>query len=167
MVLTKAELVAMLRNEARILAHLVGKVNPDQRDYRPTPKQRSTAELVKYLSMRGPAVVAAGIAGTFDEPAWVAAEAAATASSFAAAAAMIATQGDRYVELLAPVSEEDFRKESTVFGESMTLGAFLVFWVLGCAAAYRTQLFLYLKATGREELGTMNLWAGTDPPVPA
>ena len=47
MVLTKAELVAMLRNEARILAHLVGKVNPDQRDYRPTPKQRSTAELVK------------------------------------------------------------------------------------------------------------------------
>ncbi len=27
-------------------------------------------------------------------------------------------------------------------------------------AAYRTQLFLYLKACGREELSTMNLWAG-------
>ena len=34
----------------------------------------------------------------------------------------------------------------------------------GCAA-YRTQLFLYLKACGREELGTMNLWAGTDVPA--
>jgi hypothetical protein len=34
--------------------------------------------------------------------------------------------------------------------------------VLGGSAAYRTQLFLYLKACGREELNTMNLWAGTD-----
>jgi hypothetical protein len=29
-------------------------------------------------------------------------------------------------------------------------------------AAYRTQLFCYLKACGREELNTMNLWAGVD-----
>jgi putative ABC transport system permease protein len=34
----------------------------------------------------------------------------------------------------------------------------------GCAA-YRTQLFLYLKACGREELNTMNLWAGGDAPA--
>jgi hypothetical protein len=27
---------------------------------------------------------------------------------------------------------------------------------------YRMQLFLYLKASGREELNTMNLWAGMD-----
>ena len=36
----------------------------------------------------------------------------------------------------------------------------------GCAA-YRTQLFLDLKACGREELSTMNLWAGMDAPAPA
>ena len=29
-------------------------------------------------------------------------------------------------------------------------------------AAYRTQLFLYLKACGRHELGTSNLWGGVD-----
>jgi hypothetical protein len=34
--------------------------------------------------------------------------------------------------------------------------------VLSGCAAYRAQLFLYLKACGREELGTINLWAGTD-----
>jgi hypothetical protein len=34
-------------------------------------------------------------------------------------------------------------------------------------AAYRTQLFCYLKACGREELTTMNLWAGVDPPAAA
>ena len=31
------------------------------------------------------------------------------------------------------------------------------------AAAYRTQLFCYLKSCGREELGTANLWRGVDP----
>jgi hypothetical protein len=36
---------------------------------------------------------------------------------------------------------------------------------VGCSvgrAAYRTQLFLYLKACGRHELSTVNLWAGAD-----
>ena len=44
---------------------------------------------------------------------------------------------------------------------------FLVNLVLCGHAAYRTQLFVYLKACGREELSTMNLWAGADAPVPA
>jgi hypothetical protein len=38
------------------------------------------------------------------------------------------------------------------------------FGIGGCAA-YRMQLFLYLKAFGREDLGSMNLWAGVDPPA--
>jgi hypothetical protein len=37
-----------------------------------------------------------------------------------------------------------------------------VLW--GCAA-YGTQLFLYLKACGRDELNTMNLSAGVDAPA--
>jgi hypothetical protein len=52
-----------------------------------------------------------------------------------------------------------------IFGSKMTRGAFIVNLVLCGCAAYRTQLFLYLKACGREELGTMNLWAGMDPPA--
>ena len=38
----------------------------------------------------------------------------------------------------------------------------LVNLVLCHYSAYRMQLFLYLKACGREELSTMNLWAGRD-----
>ncbi len=37
--------------------------------------------------------------------------------------------------------------------------------VLGGHAAYRTQLFCYLKSCGRDELSTMNLWGGVDAPV--
>jgi hypothetical protein len=50
-----------------------------------------------------------------------------------------------------------------MFGRKATRGAFIVNTVLCGYAAYRTQLFLYLKASGREELNTMNLWAGMDP----
>jgi len=53
MVLTKNELVASLQNEVRILLHLAGKVDRAKLDYRPTPKQRSTLELLQYLSMMG------------------------------------------------------------------------------------------------------------------
>ena len=42
------------------------------------------------------------------------------------------------------------------------MGPVLVNLVLCGCAAYRTQLFLYLEACGREELTTMTLWAGMD-----
>jgi hypothetical protein len=54
-----------------------------------------------------------------------------------------------------------------MFGPPTSRGAFIVNLLMGGHAAYRTQLFLYLKACGREELGTMNLWGGMDAPPPA
>ena len=63
------------------------------------------------------------------------------------------------------MSDADFRSEITMFGSNVTKGGFLVSHVLGGCAAYRTQLFLYLKSCGREELSTMNLWAGIDAPA--
>jgi hypothetical protein len=50
-----------------------------------------------------------------------------------------------------------------MFGRKSSAGSFLVNTVLGAYAAYRTQIFCYLKACGRSELSTMNLWAGMDP----
>ena len=57
MVLTKSELIASLQNEVRILQHLASKIDRAKLDYRPTPKQRSTIELLQYsgrASMRRP-----------------------------------------------------------------------------------------------------------------
>ena len=69
-----------------------------------------------------------------------------------------------YAELLADVSDADFRAEVEIFGGKCSRGAFLVNTVLCGCAAYRTQIFLYLKSCGRQDLNTMNLWAGVDPP---
>jgi hypothetical protein len=51
-----------------------------------------------------------------------------------------------------------------MFGSKTTRGRLLVDLVIGGHAAYRTQLFGYLKLCGRDELNTMNLWAGVDGP---
>ena len=48
---------------------------------------------------------------------------------------------------------------SLLDGSKTTRGAAIVNVVLCGCAAYRTQLFLYLKACGRKDLGTMNLCA--------
>lgn len=167
MVLTKSELVAALQNEVRILLHLAGKIDRSQLDYRPTPKQRSTMELLRYLSVMGPTMVE-GVGAGFDQEEWKAAAAAADARDFDQTLAEIATHSDRYAALLGAMSDDDLRLSFDGFdGKKTTRGAFIVNLVLCGCAAYRTQLFLYLKARGHDELGTTNLWGGMDAPPPA
>jgi hypothetical protein len=165
MVLTKPELVSSLQNEVRILLHLASKIDRAKLDHRPTPKQRSTIELLRYVSMMGPALVQAAKAGAFDGAAWTAAEQTAAAQSYEQTLAAIAAQPDTYAALLADISDDDLRVDIDPFGAGKSSrGSFLVNQVLCGCAAYRTQLFLYLKACGREELNTWNLWVGVDEP---
>lgn len=163
MILTKQELIGSLQNEVRILLHLATKIDRARLDYRPTPKQRSTLELLRYLSLMGPNLVRAAKAGAFDPAAWTADQKAAEARDFDATLDAIAAQADQYTMLIGDMTDADFRVEIEMFGRKATRGAFLVNTVLCGYAAYRTQLFNYLKACGREELNTMNLWAGMDP----
>jgi len=162
MVLTKTELIASLQNEARILLHLAGKIEPTMVDYRPTPNQRSTIELLRYLVIMGPSLVASATAGAFDRDAWTTATAGAASLNVDQAISAIAAQPEAYASLLSGLSDDDFRAEITMFGSTSSVGAFIVGHVLCGCAAYRTQLFLYLKACGRAELSTMNLWVGMD-----
>ena len=162
MVLTKSELIGSLQHEVHILLHLAGKIDRAKLDYRPTPKQRSTLELLKYLSVMGPAMVEAAKEGAFDRAAWGAATQAAESRDFDQTLAAIAAQRETYASQLGSMSDADFRVEIEMFGRKTTRGAFLVNTVLCGYAAYRTQLFVYLKACGRDELNKMNLWAGVD-----
>ncbi|MDP1571272.1 MAG: hypothetical protein Q8L86_14860 [Vicinamibacterales bacterium] len=168
MILTTSELIASLRNEYRILIHLAGKIEPSMIDYRPTPKQRSTIELLRYLSMMGPLMIQYGLpSGTgFDREAWGAAAKAAGERDLAQTVAVLGAEGDACAALLDGVADEVFRTEMIGFdGSTTTRGSYMVNSVLGGLIAYRTQLFLYLKSCGREELNTSNLWRGADPPA--
>jgi len=165
MVLTKEELIASLQNEVRILVHLAGKVDKSKVDYRPTPKQRSTLGLLQYMSMMGPTLVAVIKTGNFDRAVWSPAEKASKAMSFDQTVAAIQKQSGEYARLLSGWTDADFRGEVDMFGRKSSRGSLLVNMVLGGHAAYRTQLFCYLKSCGRDELNTMNLWAGMDGPM--
>ncbi len=167
MVLTKPELIDSLQKEVRILLHLASKLDRTTLDYRPTPKQRSAFELLRYLSVMGPMLVRAAKGSGFDPARWTEATKAAEARDFEQTLAAIAGHTDAYATLLGDMSDADFRAEIEMFGSKTTRGAFIVNLVLCGCAAYRTQLFLYLKACGREELTTMNLWAGMDAPAAA
>jgi hypothetical protein len=166
MVLTKQELISALQNEVRILLHLIGKIDKAKLDYRPTPRQRSFLELIQYLVIMGPAMTATVQGGVFAREAmtaiWGPAEAAAKAMNLDEAVAAIEKQSGQYAELLGGWSDEQFRSVIDMFGNKTTRGAALVNMVLCGHAAYRTQLFCYLKGTGREELNTINLWMGAD-----
>jgi hypothetical protein len=166
MVMNKAELITALQTEVRIVLHLAGKVDRAKLDYRPTPKQRSTLELLQYLSMMGPTFVQYVKTASTDGSIWAGAAEAAAKRDFEQTVAVIAAQSDQYAALLADMSDADLRAAASgVDGSTTTRGAVLVTGVLCSCAAYRTQLFLYLKACGQETLGTMNLWAGMDAPA--
>src|SRR5262245_6658843 len=167
MVMTKSELIASLQHEVHILRHLAGKIDRGQLGYRPSAKQRSTLELLQYLSVMGPGLIKVAQAGKFDPPAWTALEKSAETRDFDQTLAAIAGQKDEYASMVNSISDADLRVEIAPFGQPMARGVFIVNLVLSGCAAYRTQLFLYLKACGRQELSTINLWAGADPPQKA
>lgn len=166
MVLTKTELIAALQKEVGILVHLAEKLDPMSADYRPTPKQRSSLELLRYLTAMGPALVQAAKVGQFDPADWQARLEKANTLDVSGVIAALKEQKQTYAALVGEMPDEEFRKPFELFGTSGSKGAFIVNMVLGGCAAYRTQLFLYLKSCGREELSTLNLWQGVDAPAP-
>ena len=87
--------------------------------------------------------------------------------NFEQTVAAIEKQAATYANLLAAWTDADFRASVDMFGNKTSRGYLLVNLVLAGHAAYRTQLFCYLKACGRDELSTMNLWAGADAATPA
>ena len=101
MVLTKAELIGSLQNEVRILLHLAGKVDAKSVDYRPTAKQRSTIEWMRYLCLMGPALVDAAKTGTFNGEAWGKEQAAVDALDLQGVIARIGTLSDHFAKAAA------------------------------------------------------------------
>jgi hypothetical protein len=164
MALTTEELIESLQNEVRILLHLATKIDRNKLDYRPSAKQRSIIELLRYMSIMGPGLVTAIKTGNFDGAAWGTAAAAAEVKDFDAILDDIGKQSEMYAAELGSMSDAEITAPLDMFGRSKSRGAHMVNLVLCGHAAYRTQLFLYLKACGREELNTMNLWGGMDNP---
>lgn len=162
--LTKDDIRDALLKECDICLHLFGKLPEGETGYRPTPKQRSTLELLRYLTHCGVSGTRAMVEGT-----WAAFEegekrtSAMPASEFPAA---MERQKREIAELFARLTDEQFARQEAKLptGETVKLGRALLDAPLRWMIGYRMQLFLYAKSAGNHGIGTANCWAGIDWP---
>jgi hypothetical protein len=145
------------RLESRIAVNLFGKVPAGGFDYRPAAGQRSTVELLRYLSYGPYNGVAKTIAGDwqFGRPT-AEMTAGMPASDFPARMAWQADAVERLVRSV-PVTSLFTEEMTYPWGETVKKAEGLLTplrWLVG----YRMQLFLYLKAAGAHQLNTGDCW---------
>lgn len=164
--ITKELFAQSMVRDCDMVVHLFTKLPAGSYDYRPSPGQRSTLELLRYLAICGVGGITAMVGGDFKLFAPVAERVKEmTAEEFPAA---MERQKQEILDFFESVSEETLLTQEAPVpgGMRLPLGAALLVGPAKWLAAYKMQLFLYAKASGATELKTANLWRGTDPAPP-
>ena len=156
----KASFLTSIALEAKVIKHLVGQIPSGKTDWRLTPPQRSTIELVRFLSFMPLASVEFALTQAWDK--WGGHEAKAKDLQPAGFAKAMDKQIKDITKLLADHGDAALKRKSTKHwdGTKMTLGEGLIEMVLKTMTAYRMQLFLQVKASGAPQLGTSDCWQG-------
>ncbi|MBA2479598.1 MAG: hypothetical protein H0V44_02970 [Planctomycetes bacterium] len=162
---TKAQLLDSMRHETHVIKHLVGKIHADKLEYRPSPAQRSTIELLRYLTTCASVSATFALTGT-----WEHAAAADKRASHLRLEDIPKAMDDQLAAIdrqFAGIDDAELgtRPSKMPWGAPGTLGEVLMNQVLKLMVAYRMQLFLYAKACGAE-IGTANCWGGMDAKKP-
>ena len=150
-----------VQNEIRIIKHLATKVPSGKFDYKPSEAQRSTLELMQYLSACGSTTMKAILTenkNSYED--YTDFKASVTPENFAEK--MDAQEADMK-EMFAKFTDEDLQKVFDYYG-TRTKAEHMVDGILKTFSAYRMQLFLYVKACGAF-VSTMDVWAGMDTPA--
>jgi hypothetical protein len=160
--INKEEIAASMMFECDVAKHVYSKLTPRAYDYKPTPEQRTTLELLQYLSICGIAGIQSlhqsdwKVFATYRERAGKM-----TAKGFPAAMDL---QKNEIKEYFASVTERDLETKDALLpiGGTQLLGRAILDLPFKWLPAYKLQLFLYAKATGSSEIGTANAWMGID-----
>ena len=158
---TKENFEKSFKNEIRIIKHLATKIPEGTLEYRPTPAQRSTLELLQYLSGVGASTMKAILTG--DAKAYADYNDHRAATTLENFASQMDIQEAEMVKMFAEFKDEDFPQEFDFYGVK-SKAEHLIDGVLKNFAAYRMQLFLYIKSNGAY-VSTMDVWAGMDTPM--
>ncbi|HZU52710.1 MAG TPA: hypothetical protein VFF77_02370, partial [Holophagaceae bacterium] len=154
--ITKDQLAAAMIRECDICLHLFSKLPAGAADYRPSEKQRSTLELLRYLSISG--VAGMDCMAHADWKRFGAFTERAKAMPFEGFPAAMAAQKAEIEAFFAGVSEQTLETQEAPMpgGASVPLGVAILNGPFKWLTAYKMQLFLYAKAAGATELGTSN-----------
>ncbi len=157
---TREQFLQSLSNEVRIIKHLGTKVPEGKEDYKPSASQRSTTELLQYLSATGATTMKVMLTenkNSYED--YITFKQDVTVLNFSEK--MDAQEKDMK-EMFSQISDEDLKKEFDYYGVR-TKAEHLIEGILKTFAAYRMQLFLYVKACGAY-VSTYDVWMGIDTP---
>jgi hypothetical protein len=156
-------LIRCWNTETEICVALFGKMPAGGLAYRPSPAQRDTLELLKYLSKGPRNGVIRVVAGDW----------AATPPAMDMAKDMppsdfvrqMRLQAEEVARVLRAADPGDLERGTMSFpwGETFTKMDALIHYPYRWLTGYRMQLFLYLKAAGAVQLGTPDLWRAPKP----
>ncbi len=151
---------AAVADEARIVKHLITQVPAKGWDFRPTPAQRSTLELVRYLAQGSLGCLLYALNGNWDH--WDAGKAEVDKLGPQQLGKAMDKQAKAIAKALGALSPAKLKKATVkdFDGKTVPLVQFLLKMVTGQLAAYRMQLFLYAKQAGNAELTTSDCWLG-------
>lgn len=161
--ISKEMFIAKLQKEVHILKHLASKATtPELLNFRFSEKQRTTAQWLAYIAIIGSACAKDMInddASDFET--FTDRYESFDTNTFATT---IDANVAQVIAILESASDEKLAEEKTLRGTTDTRAGHMMS-IHGLYVAYKTQIFLQLKAAGLSDLGTMNLWAGMDAPT--
>ncbi len=157
---TKEQVWKSLASEIRIIKHLGKKIPEGKEGYRPSESQRSILELLQYLSATGSSMMK--ILLTEDAKSAEVYESFKQGVTVANFSEKMDAQEEDMKETFMKFTDEDLTKEFDFYG-TLTKAEHIVEKILKGFAAYRMQLFLYIKANG-VHVTTYDVWAGVDTP---
>lgn len=164
MIYTKENLVQSIQNEFRIIKHLWEKIPTGTEGYKPTEGQRTTLELLQYLSAIFANATHVIYEGNTD--AYKTAPLKAEDTTMENFPSTMDAQLAVWKGMMEKFDDAQMNTVINIYGMGdKTKGVYLVENLIKWAGAYKMQLFLYIKSSGNTSLGTSNLWGGMDMPV--
>ncbi|HRH47204.1 MAG TPA: hypothetical protein PLP23_00555 [Panacibacter sp.] len=163
----KEHLLNNIEKEMNVCRRLYTKIPPGQMDYKPGEGVRTTLELLQYLS----------IAGTLMPDYWLQENdtdfGAFYGSKIAASKTITHEQFLNAMDeqliiiknLFGHLSEDDLLQKEVTYpwsGAKAPLGEAMIATSVKWLAAYKLQLFLYIKLCGNKQLATADAWMLTD-----
>jgi hypothetical protein len=159
----KQDLIDAMALECDVAKHLFAKLPREDwaatLAWRPSPAQRSTEELLRFLSYCGIGACLACVEGTWDG--WKRVAQRGEEMGVDDFAAAMDRQKEEITSLLGDLAEEDFshRTAKNPLGHELSLGRALMDMPQRWLVGYRMQMFLYARALGAE-VATPDCWYG-------
>jgi len=156
----KQQLLQNLQREIFLLKQLAPLIDESDLDFRPTEKMRSTLELMQYVSGVGATMMRWFVKNDLTPEEWVKIREYRKGLTRENFKERLDAQMEDIVMYMNMISEEDlFKKEVELPSkEKMVLGTAIINVPIKWLAAYRYQLFTYLKMKGKTEISTKKAW---------